>query len=455
MSPVKNLRSTQEALAKIIGAERVSLRNSYFTVSPKTTEEISQILKLANRLRIPVSPRGGGTAWWSSTRPKAGGIMIRMNRMDQVLFIDEDSMTVTVEAGITFSDLEAKLGEKGYRIVISPESGRIATMGGHIETWGTSPYSSSFFEDQDTQLVGLKVVLPTGEIVQTGSGALTTAAGNFARRFFPSDLTGLFIGAESAFGIITEATLKMYKRAEKNTTRMIGFPDLASATAALRKIQEAQRSGGLATIAEQRFMSKKMLYKIIPRLEGKISVGAEVFLSIRGEGEAADVEHHFSRIRDITAEGGVMIEDEVPEWWEGHFGLIPGTALGKGPRVMLVAYVPMGKFLEVEVLAEEFGKSIGIQLSFLGYPISGPIILAHTIIAAEHPAIKTRTRALSQGRKLMEAMMKMGCVPHRVGTDFLPLVTKKLSPEYYGLVKKIKKLLDPRGILRPEIIEVK
>ena len=81
MSPVKNLRSTQEALAKIIGAEWVSLRNSYFTVSPKTSEEISKILKLANKLRIPVSPRGGGTAWWSSTRPKAGGIMVRMNRM--------------------------------------------------------------------------------------------------------------------------------------------------------------------------------------------------------------------------------------------------------------------------------------------------------------------------------------------------------------------------------------
>ena len=161
MSPIKNLRSTQEALAKIIGAEWVSLRNSYLTVSPKTSEEISQILKLANKLRIPVSPRGGGTAWWSNTRPKAGGIMIRMNRMNQVRVIDEDTMTVTVEAGITFSDLESKLNEKGYRIVISPESGKIATMGGHIETWGTSPYSSSFFEDQDTQLVGLKVVLPT------------------------------------------------------------------------------------------------------------------------------------------------------------------------------------------------------------------------------------------------------------------------------------------------------
>lgn len=71
MSAAKNLRSTQEVLAKIVGAEWVSLRNSYLTVSPKTSEEISQILKVANKMRIPVSPRGGGTGWWSSTRPKA------------------------------------------------------------------------------------------------------------------------------------------------------------------------------------------------------------------------------------------------------------------------------------------------------------------------------------------------------------------------------------------------
>ncbi len=454
MSPLKNLRLAHEALVKIVGAEWVSLEKSYLVVSPKTSEEISRILKLANKMRTPVTPRGGGSGWWSSTRPKAGGIMIRMNRMNEVRVIDEDTMTATVEAGITFRDLESKLGEKGYRIMIFPESGKVATVGGNIETWGTSPYSSSFFEDQATQLVGLKVVLPTGEIVQTGSAALTTSTGNFARRFFPSDLTGLFVGAEGAFGIITEATFKIYKLPKSMMTRMAGLPDLPSAIATLRRIQEAQRSGELGTIVEQRLMYQETFLRAIPRLRGAFNRDSKIVISFRGEGDAVDVEHHMSRIREICeAEGGRLVEDDVPEWWEGHFGLFPQAANGKGSSIMVVVYVPMGKFLEVSALAEEFGRGAGITILLRGYPYSGPIILAHGTIPVENSTAKARAKALSLARKLMEAMMKMGCVPHRVGTDFLPLVMKKLSPEYYDLVRRIKKTLDPRGILRPEVIE--
>ena len=81
--------------------------------------------------------------------------------------------------------------------------------------------------------------MPTGEIVQTGSSAVTTAGGAFARRFFPSDLTGLFIGAESAFGIVTEATLKMHRWPETNLTRMVEYRDLETGSGHL-----AQDSGG-------------------------------------------------------------------------------------------------------------------------------------------------------------------------------------------------------------------
>jgi len=454
VTPLKNLRLAHEALAKIVGGEWVSSEKSYLVVRPKTSEEVSRILKLANKMRTPVIPRGGGSGWWSRTPPKAGSIMTRMNRMNEVRVIDEDTMTATVEPGITFKDLESKLGEKGYRIMIFPESGKIATVGGNIETWGTSPYSSSFFEDQATQLVGLKVVLPTGEIVQTGSAALVTSTGNFARRFFPSDLTGLFVGAESAFGIITEATFKIYKHPKSMITRMAGLPDLRSAIAALRKIQEAQRSGELGTIVEQRLMYQETFLRAIPRLKGAFSQDAKMVISFRGEGDAIDVQHHMSRIREIcAAQGGVVVEDDVPEWWEGHFGLFPQAANGKGSRIMVVAYVPMSKFLEASALAEEFGRGLGMTLLLRGYPYSGPIILAHGTIPVEDSTAKARAKALTQARKLMEALMKMGCVPHRVGTDFLPLVIKKLSPEYYDLVKRIKKTLDPRGILRPEVIE--
>jgi hypothetical protein len=125
-------------------------------------------------------------------------------------------------------------------------------MGGHLQTWGTAPHSSSIYEDQATQLLGLKVVLPTGEILPTGTGAFVPAGRHFARRFFPADLTGLFLGSEGSFGVIVEAALKIHRQPEALLMRVVGFRDPLPITRLLRRIQEAQRGGGLATLVEQR-----------------------------------------------------------------------------------------------------------------------------------------------------------------------------------------------------------
>ena len=440
-----------KALARIAGDAAAVKEKSYLKVSPRTSEEVSQILKVANRTRCPVIPRGAGTGWWSKSRPGAGGILLDMTRMNEVLAINEDALTVTTEAGISFTQLESKIAEKGYRIVIFPESGRTATVGGHIETWGTSPYSSSGFEDQATQIVALKVVLPTGEIVPTGTGAVKGAAGNFARRFFPADLTGLFIGAEGAFGVITEATLKLHKWPEAMATRMIGFRYMAGAVKALREFQETQRKGGLLTIAEQRLMQREMLLAVMPRVKGLVADDMIFFLIIRGEGDAADVKHHLTQSCAIaTNQGGTVIEGEFPEWWEGRYKLVAGAL--KGPRIMLVAMVPLGKFIEASNLAEKISEEHGLKIALRGYPMSGPIMLAHATVPVMGSAASERKKALTLARKLMEAIMDLGGVPHRVGTDFLPVITKRLDPSYYDLIRRIKKMLDPKGIMNPGLV---
>ncbi len=442
----------KRALEDIVGAEWISEHRSYVTARPGVAEEISEILKLANKKKIPVIPRGGATGWWSGTRPGEGGILVDMTRMDEVRVIDEDVMTVTMEAGITFSKLESVLGPKGYRIMILPESGKKATLGGHIQTWGTSPYSSSVFDDQATQIVGLKVVLPTGEIVPTGSWAVTGASGGFGRRFFPSDLTGLFIGAEGALGIITEATLKMHKLPEAVMTRMIGFSDLKDAIAVLRKIQDTQRGEGLSTIAEQRFMPKESLIAAVPRLKDKLPGSSTVFLAIRADGSAFEVERHMAQTCDIgSTQGGTVVDDDVPEWWEGHLGLFEAAVIGRQPRIMLVAMVPFGVFFKASELTKRFCEDHGMKITTLGYPFEG-VLLFHAVIRCEDSTAEARASALTLGRKLMEALMELGCVPHRIGTDFLPVLIPRLNPAYYDLVKRIKGLLDPNGIMHPGVI---
>jgi glycolate oxidase len=449
----RDLQTPQKQLSKIVGSEWVTPEGAYLVVHPGSNDEISRILKLANRTKRPVVPLGGGTGWWSIKRPGPGGILIRMTRMNEILRIDDDAMTVTAQAGITYQRLEEEIGRKGFRLVISPESGKVATLGGHIETWGTCPHSSAFFEDQSTQIVALKVVLPTGEIVQTGSSAVTTAGGSFARRFFPSDLTGLFIGAESAFGIVTEATLKMHRWPESNLTRMVEYRDLGPAVATLRKVQEEQRKGSLSTVLEQRVMQEAIFRLAVPRLADSLARPTRYVICFRGEGEAGEVESHMSRTCGIAqAEGGRVLNDPVPEWWEGRHGLFPELVLSKGPRIMLVAITPMGRYEEACELAERFGHEHRLDISLIGYPLGGPVMLTHVVIRFEDATARARERTLSLARKLMEGMMELGCVPHRVGTDFLPVLIRKLDPSYYGLVKRIKKLLDPKGILRPGVV---
>jgi glycolate oxidase len=446
----KSLENLQKALAAIVGREWVTEEKSFLKVSPRTSEEVSKILKMANQKRTPVVPRGGGTGWWSKSVPQAGGILLDIRRMNDVLTIDEDTLTVTTQAGITFEKLEAKITEKGYRLVIFPESGRTATVAGHIETWGTSPFSSSGHEDQATQILSMKVVLPTGEIMHTGSGAVKTA-GNFARRFFPSELNGLFIGAEGAFGVITEATLKMHKWPEAIVSRMIGFRELKDGVNTLRKIQERQRSGSLLTIVEQRLMKSAMLTLVVPRIKDRVTEDLKFILAIRGDGDAVDVRHHIEQTSEIArGEGGTVIEDEVPEWWKGRYHLISGAF--RGPRIMLVAMVPMGKFLDAAALTEKFGRENNTDIMMLGYPMFGPVMLAHAVLPVEGSTPAARKKALALARKLMEELMNMGGVPHRVGTDFLPVITKKLDRSYYDFVKKLKKMLDPKGIMNPGLV---
>ncbi|MFC1943563.1 FAD-binding oxidoreductase [Chloroflexota bacterium] len=448
-----NINQLQAELVRQIGPDWIDLKGSSLIVQPQTTEEVAAVLHAANRTKTPVRPKGGGTGWWSSTRPLEHGILLQLTRMNDILKVDEDVMTVTMQAGITFSKLEEALGPKGYRVRIFPESGRVATVGGHIQTWGTSPHTSSVFEDQATQILGLKVVLPTGEIFPTGTNAVTTAAGQFHRRFFPADLSGLFIGSEGAFGVITEATLKLYRQPEANLTRLVGFHEFGAVMSSLRQMQQAQRAGGLLTLIEQRLVSKRMLLTAVPRLQGIVPEEVKVLLVLRTEGDKTDAQSHLARACDLSrSSGGRIIEDDVPEWWAGRYGAFSSAVLGKGPKVMIVAMVPFRLMLEAFSIAEKFGAKYGLNLEFRGYPFGGPVFLAHATIPWEATKPKSHDRALAQGRDFMEALVRIGSVPHRVGTDFLPVLVGKLDPAYYEFVRRIKKMLDPNGIMNPGVI---
>jgi len=116
---------------------------------------------------------------------------------------------------------------------------------------------------------------------------------------------------------------------------------------------------------------------------------------------------------------------------------------------MIVAFAPFGCLQEAFSLTEKFGQKHNLKLGLIGYPSAAPFYWPMQSSPGMRPNRRRGEKALAQAREYMEALVRIGCVPHRVGTDFLPIMVEKLNPGYYEFVKRIKRMLDPKGIMNP------
>jgi alkyldihydroxyacetonephosphate synthase len=174
----------------------MQLRPPDYIVHPVSAEEISEILEIANKYRIPVVPWGGGSGTQGGALPIFGGILIDTKRMDKIIAIDEKSLTVTAQAGINIAQLEWALNEKGLMLPHYAASSNCATLGGALAPRGTGTLSTKYGKAED-MVLSMQIVLPTGEIIRTPPVPKHAAGPDWFR---------LFLGAEGNFGIITEAT---------------------------------------------------------------------------------------------------------------------------------------------------------------------------------------------------------------------------------------------------------
>jgi glycolate oxidase len=207
---------------------------------PTAAQQIAEVVELANRRRIPVVPRAGGTGLTDGAVPLRHGIMVDVKLMNRILEIDHEDRTVTVQPGINMLKLNEELRKHGYIYPDNPASYPCSLVGGRIGTSGWSLIGGRYGHTRDL-VISFEIVLPTGERVRVGDGG-----GPKVRKSSSGyQLKHLFMGHQGTLGIVTEATLELVPRPEAEFSAFFAYPDYASAwhsTGALAR-------SGLATLA--------------------------------------------------------------------------------------------------------------------------------------------------------------------------------------------------------------
>ncbi|MCL7399542.1 MAG: FAD-binding oxidoreductase [Thaumarchaeota archaeon] len=410
-------------------------------VRPHSTEEVSKIVKFANENRIPVVPRGAGTNLVGAAVPPNGGIVVDLTGMNRILEINTVDLRCTVEAGVVHAKLESELAKYGLFWPPDPGSSDSCTMGGVIAMNAGGMRALKYGTTRDWVL-GLKVVLPNGEVIKTGSKTFKGNAGY--------DLTRLFVGSEGTLGIITEATLKLRPIPEAESRICAYFDSIEKAGVAVSKIYMA----GIVPAAME-LMDKGVIIAVNKWL-GKKFPEMDACLIVSVDGSKEEVGALANKVERVLKESGASqvlratTQEEFNEIWlirsEG------ATALPNVTGKMNVTHdvcVPISKLPEVFKEIRKICEKYGIPVAILSHAGDGNV---HAIFSVNLKDPEETAKAKKAHDEMCRYIIKIGGTisgEHGIGIDKAELLVEEVGPVAMELMRSIKRLLDPNNIMNP------
>ncbi|MFW9847437.1 MAG: FAD-binding oxidoreductase [Candidatus Thorarchaeota archaeon] len=406
---------------------------------PATTSEVSEILKIANNLKIPVIPVGGGAGTCGGTLPIYGGIQLDLKRMNKILHIDHESLLVTVQAGVVGIDLEEAVNRHGYTMGHTPTSLRASNVGGFIATRSGGSLSSLYGKIEDLTL-GLEVVLANGRVVRAKA---------VPRQSVGPDLRQLFIGSEGTLGVITEATLRMFPVPEERRFRSMAFPDVHSGLTAIREIFRCVTPS---------------LVRLYDPVDTALFVGnhfdvkdGDCMLMLGFDGTPAENDLDETTSAEICLENGGTNFGEGPakRWWEHRYDMyypqrLTTAGYAIGDTIDIVAtYDKLENVYHAMKNAMEAHDAIVMAHFSHMYQNGGSIYM---IFFSNQPDAES---AWTTYRKIWDdgvaaCLREGGTMSHQHGVGLSRTTyTEGEMGSAFEVLKLIKQVLDPNGIMNP------
>jgi glycolate oxidase len=414
-------------------------------VKPRSAQEISALLIICNQHLIPVTPRGAGTGLTGGALPNFGGLVISMERFNSILEIDERNLQVTTEPGVITEVLQNEVKEKGLFYPPDPASKGSCFIGGNISENSGGPKAVKYGVVKD-YVLNLEVVLPTGEIIWTGSNVLKNATGY--------NITQLIVGSEGTLGIVTKIVLRLIPHPKYDLLLLAPFNSLEKASEAVSAIFRAGITPSAMELME--IESIKLASKMCESTAIPITDDLAAHLIIEVDGNNLDVlMNEMEAISEVLSNfevGELYFADDAQqknELWKIR-RKANEASVAAGYTIEEDTVVPRAELPQLIKGVKALGAENGFKVVCYGHAGDGNL---H--IRINHPTIKKSFESDEMKNiltALFELVKKLGGTisgEHGIGLiqkSYMPVMFDKVT---LALMSGIKKTFDPNNILNP------
>lgn len=404
-------------------------------VYPGTTEEISEIVKLANRGALSVIPWGSGTKIGLGNKPNSVDIVLSTERLNRVVEHNDADLVATTECGIKLAEFQKVLREKNQSLPIDPPHvERGATIGGIIATNDSGPRRLRYGTTHGTMrelVLGIKIVRPDGEIAKAGAKVVKSVAGY--------DIPKLFVGSLGTLGIIIEATLRLYTVPERSLTCLASFSSIREAHATALYILNSP-------------LTPTCLELVNSSLSGHISTKLalesnkdDYFLAIRFESVEKAAKNQTSKVIEICSNykgRGVIVEGEIEQEFWHEITEFPFTK-DRDRTIVCRASVLIKDVSTLLVQLEDLSKNTGLEIHASARAGNGVLMIS---VEGDVPDLLQATISMRQFTRSLGGNFVIRQAPPSIksGIDVWGEIGSPLE-----LMKRLKSQFDPYGVMNP------
>jgi len=410
-------------------------------VWPATSEQVSEILIMANEHRFAVTPRGAGTGLAGGAVPAGGGLILDLCRMNKILDIQIVDRRVVVQPGVVYADLERALNPYGFFFPPDPASGKVCTLGGNVATNAGGLKGAKYGVTKD-YVMALEVVLPDGRIMRTGSNCMKSVSGY--------DLTRLLVGSEGTLGVATEITLKISPKPLAFKTCLALFPSLKDAG---KSVADIMHSGVIPSVLE--VLDDNSISVLREHADMDLpDVNAIILVETDGYTEV-EVSFQMNKIIDVFKRNSAMdiqaadSPEEAEELWKGRKSVGSVASQLRANNISEDVTVPISKVPDLLTGVSNIVRKYGLPFVVFGHAGDGNL----------HPKIMydpSDPKEVEGAKKAADEIFTLTCNlggtltgEHGIGLAKAPYMTMEHDPVALDVMSSLKKLFDPNNILNP------